>query len=468
MRKTAQLLVLVLLMVLLLPSMAHASDLGVRVLREGMQGEDVRTLQGLLRNIGHFNTEPTGYFGPITRTSVTNFQRAYRLTADGVAGLDTIHTLRFENGIAARTFAYARLLRRGMQGGDVSNLQEVLKRLGHMSPTVNTTGFFGPVTETAVRSFQNSASIPADGVVSPAAANALNQRLSVLNNGSTEPQTYIVVAGDTLWNISRRFNITVTQLKQANGLTTAAIHSGQRLTIPKGAPSSRGDERPTAPSVTYKNYTIRSGDTIWSIAYNHGLRDIEVLKANNFTANTPIFAGQVIRIPVFRIPVKPTPGPQFGELLDWWTEAQYVMKFNVPFTIIDFNTGTRFQAIRTFGANHADCEPLTARDAAIMLNLWDQHHTSYWAERAVIIEIEGRRLAASMSAMLHAGLDALPAGINVHNRSGGYGHGINLDAIKGNNADGHFDIHFINSTRHSDGNISPRHQANIRRAAGLQ
>lgn len=409
MRKTAQVLVLVLLIALLLPSLVQASDVGTRVLREGMQGEDVRTLQALLRNIGYFNREPTGHFGPITRTAVTNFQRAYRLTVNGVAGLDTIHTLRFENGVAARSFAYARMLRRGMQGGDVSNLQEVLKRLGQLDPAVQTTGFFGVQTEAAVQRFQRNATLTADGIVNQITAQAINAALSKLNGS-----------------------------------------------------------QPSAPSVTYKNYTIRSGDTIWSIAYNHGLRDIEVLTANNFTPNTPIFAGQVIRIPVFHIPVKPTPGPQFGELLDWWTEAQYVIKFNVPFTIIDFETGTRFQAIRTFGANHADCEPSSARDTAIMLNLWDQHHTSYWTERAVIIEIEGRRLAASMSAMLHAGLDAHPAGINVHNRSGSYGFGINLDAVKGNNADGHFDIHFTNSTRHRDGTISLRHQTNIRRAAGLR
>jgi len=71
-----------------------------------------------------------------------------------------------------------------------------------------------------------------------------------------------------------------------------------------------------------------------------------------------------------------------------------------------------------------------------------------------------------MSAMIHAGLDKYPAGEYVNNRSGDYGYGINLDAIKGNNADGHFDIHFLNSTRHSDGAVTESHQANIRIAAG--
>ena len=40
--------------------------------------------------------------------------------------------------------------------------------------------------------------------------------------------------------------------------------------------------------------------------------------------------------------------------------------------------------------------------------------------------------------MFHAGVDSKPANVYVNNRSGGYGYGQNLDAVKGNGADGHF------------------------------
>ncbi len=473
MRKLTRFLIIVLLFSLLLPSIAQASTLGTRTLRQGMEGDDVRALQQLLKKVGYFMPEPTGFFGSVTQASVTNFQRGHGLKADGIAGSETLHTLRYENGVAAQYYAYARLLRRGMTGGDVSTLQEVLKRLGHLPASLNATGFFGAQTETAVINFQQAVSQKVDGIVGQATATALHQALSKLGNvgsggGSVGTQTYTVVLGDSLWRISHKFNITVAQLQQANRLSSTNIIPGQRLTIPTGTPPSRGDDRPSTPSITYTNYTVRAGDTIWAIALKHGLRDVDVLKANGFTAKTMIYVGQVIKIPVHNIPIKPTPGPQYGELLDWWTKAQYIIKFNVPFTIIDFATGTSFQAVRTYGANHADCEPLTAKDTATMLNLWNKYHTSYWTERPVIIVIEGRRLAASMNAMLHAGLDQFPNGVNVANRSGGYGFGPNMDAIKGNNADGHFCIHFLNSSRHSDGALVTAHQANIRKAAGIK
>ena len=190
------------------------------------------------------------------------------------------------------------------------------------------------------------------------------------------------------------------------------------------------------------------------------------MKANNFNSNTVLSIGQVVKVPVYHVPVKATPGSQYGELLDWWTEAQFVLKYDLPFTVTDFYTGVSFQAVRSFGANHADCEPLTTSDTKAITNLWNQYHSSYWTARPVIISINGRKLAASMTAAFHAGIDNAPNGAYVNNRSGGYGNGQNFDAIKGNGADGHFDIHFLNSTTHATGTINQNHQKAIRVAAG--
>jgi hypothetical protein len=40
--------------------------------------------------------------------------------------------------------------------------------------------------------------------------------------------------------------------------------------------------------------------------------------------------------------------------------------------------------------------------------------------------------------------------------------------ITNNNFDGHFDIHFLNSTRHVDGKIDRYHQEKIKIAAGVK
>ena len=91
-----------------------------------------------------------------------------------------------------------------------------------------------------------------------------------------------------------------------------------------------------------------------------------------------------------------------------------------------------------------------------------------WVRRPVIIKYNGRKLAASMSSMPHAGNDAAPGGINTSWRSGNYGAGYNLDWVKNNGIDGVLDIHFLNSTRHSDGQVDQKHQDNVKISAGTK
>lgn len=150
------------------------------------------------------------------------------------------------------------------------------------------------------------------------------------------------------------------------------------------------------------------------------------------------------------------------ELLDWWKEAQSVFSRDSVATVKDVYTGKTFKVKRTMGTNHADAEALTLEDTKIIKSIWGGFS---WDRRPVHVYIKGRVLAASMSAMPHAGLDSAPAYSSVKNRSDGYGSGENLDVVKNNGMDGHFDIHFLNSTRHKDDKIDPEHQKMIKIAA---
>jgi hypothetical protein len=150
------------------------------------------------------------------------------------------------------------------------------------------------------------------------------------------------------------------------------------------------------------------------------------------------------------------------ELLDWWEEADKLFVKNVPVTITDVESGKSFRAVRSYGSSHADMETLTAEDTAIMLEIWGGEWN--WQRRAITVEINGRKLAASASGMPHAGLDSLPEGQWVDNRSGGYGTGTNLDKVKGNNMDGHFDIHFLNSRTHGTDRVDEMHQLRVQEA----
>ncbi|MCM8711833.1 hypothetical protein M2651_12505 [Clostridium sp. SYSU_GA19001] len=150
------------------------------------------------------------------------------------------------------------------------------------------------------------------------------------------------------------------------------------------------------------------------------------------------------------------------EVLDWWKQAQYVFPKGATAIVQDVYTGKTFKVVRTMGTNHSDTEAATKADTEIIKSIWGGFS---WNRRPVIVIIGERRLAASMSAMPHAGVDSAPAYAIVNNRSEGYGRGENLDVIKGNGMDGHFDIHFLNSTRHKDGQVDPQHQEMIKKAA---
>lgn len=313
-------------------------------------------------------------------------------------------------------------------------------------------------------------------------ANGANEG-TVLNIGDkvivpdSSSSTYIAKKGDSFWSISQKYGVSLAALLKANGADESTVlNIGDKVIIPSGSsggtPSGGTASGGTSSGVTssgayitYKTYTVKSGDTLWSIAVSCGIPMSELLSANGLTESSTVRAGQQLTVPVHNVPVKPTVSDAHGELLDWWSEAQYVIPIGAEFTVKDFSTGRTFRAKRTVGSNHADCEPLTAADAAAMKSIWGGSYS--WDKRPVLIIYNGRKIAASAAGMPHAGNEWAAAGVWTDWRSDNYGAGINYDYVKGNDFSGHFDIHFYNSTTHNTGAPSAAHQANVKTAAGL-
>ncbi len=158
---------------------------------------------------------------------------------------------------------------------------------------------------------------------------------------------------------------------------------------------------------------------------------------------------------------------QYGEYVNWWSDVKgKLIDRGTELKIKDIYTGLEYEVMMTFGGNHADVEALTAEDSEIIKQTYGGAFS--WGRRPVLVYVDGRVLAASMSAMPHAGRDDKPAEVKVSGRSLGYGYGYNLDKIKNNGMDGVCDLHFAGSTRHLDGNRDSKHQAAVRVAAGLQ
>ncbi|MCL1884906.1 MAG: SH3 domain-containing protein [Defluviitaleaceae bacterium] len=110
------------------------------------------------------------------------------------------------------------------------------------------------------------------------------------------------------------------------------------------------------------------------------------------------------------------------ELL-YWSEARNVMTYGTVATIVDVRTGATWEVASFSNGRHADVEPITAEDTAIMLNAFGGRWC--WTPRPVLVIINGRTLAASINGMPHAG-----------------------STRSGNNMNGHVCLHFRGSSTH--------------------
>jgi LysM repeat protein len=102
--------------------------------------------------------------------------------------------------------------------------------------------------------------------------------------------TYEVQAGETLFGIAARCNLTAGQLAQANCLQSDSIQAGQRLVVPcKIAPPC--DKRTDWPV-----YTVQQGDTLYGLALRHGVSVALLQEANCLDTDT-IQVGQSLHVP---------------------------------------------------------------------------------------------------------------------------------------------------------------------------
>ncbi|ADU32267.1 peptidoglycan-binding protein [Evansella cellulosilytica] len=155
------------------------------ILREGSQGEQVRTLQTALKELGYFQGDVTTIFGPITRNAVRSFQQANSLKVDGVAGPQTFQALEralTEKNNPSSTTPTSNnnanadattLLRVGQSGVGVTELQARLKVLGYFKQ--EPTGFFGDITKNALTQFQKDWGLVSDGLVTQSTWDKLDE-----------------------------------------------------------------------------------------------------------------------------------------------------------------------------------------------------------------------------------------------------------------------------------------------------
>ena len=126
-------------------------------------------------------------------------------------------------------------------------------------------------------------------------------------------------------------------------------------------------------------------------------------------------------------------------LLDWFEGGEEWLHKGAKFTVTDVRTGLSFRARRFGGWYHADVEPITAEDTAIMKRI--AGGTWSWNRRPIWVTYDGKTVAASMHCMPHM-----------------------ANPTRSNNFDGHFCIHLKGSKVHENSKECPRHQACVTEA----
>ena len=122
------------------------------------------------------------------------------------------------------------------------------------------------------------------------------------STGNLGGSTYTVSVGDTLWAISRKFGVTITQLKSWNNLSSDMIYVGQKLSIQTGTGNTAVTPTPSTPGVSNnpttsnaQTYTVVAGDSVWKIAHQFGI-SMDTLRSLNNIQNNFIYPGQVLKI----------------------------------------------------------------------------------------------------------------------------------------------------------------------------
>lgn len=116
----------------------------------------------------------------------------------------------------------------------------------------------------------------------------------------SEPTTYTVQRGDWLAQIARKFGVTVPQLLAANpGINPNVLYPGQVLRIPAKATPVPSDGTPTPGAGTSGSttYTVRPGDTLYTIAVRFKTTPLALQIANNLANPNAIYPGMVLIIP---------------------------------------------------------------------------------------------------------------------------------------------------------------------------
>ena len=436
-------------------------------LRMGDSGSAVKDLQTKLKKLGYYSGTVDSTFGSGTYAAVRAFQKKYNLTADGVAGSETLKKLDsvYKNADSDKD---GDSLRMGDSGSDVKNLQTKLKKLGYYDGTVDST--FGSGTYAAVKAFQKKYNLTADGV---AGSETLKKLDSAYKNADSDKDDGSLRKGATgsavkdLQTKLKKLGFYNASIDGDYGDTTVAAVKAFQKKYNLTADGVAGSETLKKLDSAYKNAdsntstdddSLRKGATGTAVktlqtnlkklgfytAYvdgSFGSTTESAVKAfqKKYGLTADGVAGSATLKKIESAVASASSGKITTEQLDWFNGGKNVIPNGAVFQIKDVSTGLIFSARRQSGGNHMDAEPLTAEDTAILKKI--NGGTFSWRRRAVLVKYNGHVYAASIYSEPHG-----------------------TNTILDNNFDGQFCLHFYGSKTHGTDRVDADHQKCVEQA----
>ena len=136
-------------------NLLYSDEIKANTLSLGEHSEVVQAIQNRLFQLGYLTSSPDGTYGNDTELAVRTFQSKNDLVVDGYLGPST-------RAVILSKEAKANGLVLGDQNEQVSRLQALLAKAGYLNEA-NATGYFGEITESALKRFQSNNGLEADG-----------------------------------------------------------------------------------------------------------------------------------------------------------------------------------------------------------------------------------------------------------------------------------------------------------------
>lgn len=126
---------------------------------------------------------------------------------------------------------------------------------------------------------------------------SVGQTLLVSTPTSDSAITHTVQRQETLFSISKQYNVSIAEIKSWNNLSGNNLKVGQELTIYPSETNNQEQQSLVVSNETQRNsyYTVKSGDSLYKIAKEHDMTVDQLKSLNNLTSNT-IRVGQQLTV----------------------------------------------------------------------------------------------------------------------------------------------------------------------------